>query len=640
VFPAGALGFEPLASLYNPLVIWPKVCGALGGIMATVETQPTMIDILDQKTDDSLRQGVQNVIDSYHHDWDVLAELCQNAVDAFREKAPPRGEIRLLFDRKTRTIRVSDTGVGMSREQVEKALAPNMTFKKGHPKLIGEKGLGLTFCAFRSDKIVIETSTGDGSIHKVVFEGGRSWVEGQQSERPMVLATTRIEASGSFTSVTAHDVSSDFTLEENRLRHLLLTKTALGSTYRLWPELIKKDSEIDISLSIVDLDGSEKTQKLFHSYWHPADHLSHKKTLQEVRELAKNNKMRDFKGWGLTDKRMVALSNGKPASFYTMMLSIPEYDKLAMDSGLLGRYKMRQREAERTGTEIPRADEPGDVEPGIYLSVRGMPTGISLPFPTGTTEAGYWNNFYFLVEAEWLSFDAGRKVVPGRTQEVIKRECKRIWDEMRAWKTRFIGNEGEDSVDQFAEAQKAHNRVDRVRSFPDLALGKVPFVKEPQTEQATIALFHEILGRGLLIGYQTFDISTASTYDAVVRYSVSGADVGAQALQMWQEKLNKKTAQSIEIFPLNVEYKFEALGILDDLADKAKYLEQIDLLVCWACDGEGFGKAGVAVYEVDRDAELFNGASKRLEFGASFSTQRTVYVIELRELVKRLESEG
>lgn len=322
------------------------------------------------------------------------------------------------------------------------------------------------------------------------------------------------------------------------------------------------------------------------------------------------------------------------------MLSVPEYDELAKQEGLLGRYKLRQKEAERTGAEVTRSEEPGDVEPGIYLSVRGMPTGIALPFPTGTTEAGYWNNFYFLVEAEWLTFDAGRKVVPGRTQEVIKRACKLIWDEMRTWKTRFIGHEGEDSVDQFAEVQKLRARIEKVQAFPNLGLGKIPFAKEPQTEQATIAVFHEILGRGLLKGYQTFDINTASTYDAVIRYSLSGSDVGSVALQIWREKLNKKSMQSIEYFPLNAEFKYEAADILEDFEDKTKYLEQIDLLVCWSCDGQQFESAGVAVHAVERDAELFNGASKRLEFGASFSTQRNVYVIELRELVKRLETEG
>lgn len=597
-------------------------------------------DLFELASEDAQRrQSIQNIVDSYHHDWDVLAELCQNAVDAIRAKATTKGTIDVRFDRKNRSIEVTDTGVGMSRDKASRALAPSVTYKKGVAKLIGEKGLGLTFCAFRTNRITIETSTGDGLVHTVVFEGGRDWIEEKKKDKPLVVVNTKEAASGSFTKVSAEDVAADFTLEEPRLHHLLLTKTALGSTYPLWTDLEKKNAQIEIKLTIVDNNNIEKALKLVHCYWHPADHLTHKKSLAEVRELAQNNKMRDFKGWGLTDKRTIAVS-GKSAHFYTLMLSVPEYDKLADQQNLLSRYKLRQKEAEKQGGEVLRPEEPGDVEPGIYLSVRGMPTGITLPFPTGTTEAGYWNNFYFLVEAEWLSFDAGRKVVPGRTQEVIKRACKTIWDEMRAWKANFIGHEGEDSVDQFAEAQKAQARLDKIKGYPNLALGKIPFAKEPQSEQATIAVFHEILGRGLLKGYQTWDINTASTYDAVAKYSLSGSDVGSQALQIWGQKLNKKTAQSIDYFPLNVEYKYEASGILDDFGDNTKYLEQIDLIVCWSCDDQRFEKVGVAVHLVEREAELFNGASKRLEFGASFSTQRNVFVIELRQLVKRLDKEG
>jgi hypothetical protein len=106
------------------------------------------------------------------------------------------------------------------------------------------------------------------------------------------------------------------------------------------------------------------------------------------------------------------------------------------------------------------------------------------------------------------------------------------------------------------------------------------------------------------------------------------------------ERNSTRRRSSIEFFPLNVEFKHEAADIIEDLEEKTKYLEQIDLLVCWTSDDQRFEKAGVAVYPVERDAELFNGASKRLEFGASFSTQRSVYVIELKQLIKRLETEG
>jgi anti-sigma regulatory factor (Ser/Thr protein kinase) len=326
------------------------------GVAMDATGDTTVIDIFDvDKTDEDKRQQIRNIIDSYHHDWDVLAELCQNAVDAIREKNSPKSEIQVRFDRRSKTIEVSDTGPGMSRHKAERALAPNITYKKGQPRLIGEKGLGLTFCAFRANKVTIETSTGDGFVHTVVFEGGRDWLDERKTERPKVVANSKKQAGGSYTKVSAHDVVADFTLEEPRLRHLLLTKTALGSTFPLWPELEKKNPNTEISLSIVETSGAEKTEKLVHCYWHPADHLLHKKSLSEVRELAQNNKMRDFKGWGLTDKRDVLLA-GKSAYFYTLMLSVPEYDKLAEQYSLLPRYKLRQREAERSGGELYRAD--------------------------------------------------------------------------------------------------------------------------------------------------------------------------------------------------------------------------------------------------------------------------------------------
>jgi anti-sigma regulatory factor (Ser/Thr protein kinase) len=156
----------------------------------TAET--TVIDIFDVgKTDEDKRQQIRNIIDSYHHDWDVLAELCQNAVDAIRGKNPTKGDIQVRFDRRSKSIEVSDTGLGMGREKAERALAPNITYKKGQPRLIGEKGLGLTFCAFRANRITIETSTGDGFVHTVVFEGGRDWLEERTTEGRRSLRTAR-----------------------------------------------------------------------------------------------------------------------------------------------------------------------------------------------------------------------------------------------------------------------------------------------------------------------------------------------------------------------------------------------------------------------------------------------------------------
>ena len=170
------------------------------------------IDIFELRSDLTQRQFIRNIVDSYHHDWDVLAELCQNAVDAIREKSSPEGQVNVRFDRKNRSIEVTDSGIGMDRDKASRALSPNVTFKRGQPKLIGEKGLGLTFCAFRTNRITIETSKGDGLVHSVKFEGGRDWLEERRTEKPMVVVTTREEVRESFTKVSADDVAADFGL--------------------------------------------------------------------------------------------------------------------------------------------------------------------------------------------------------------------------------------------------------------------------------------------------------------------------------------------------------------------------------------------------------------------------------------------
>ena len=203
---------------------------------------------------------------------------------------------------------------------------------------------------------------------------------------------------------------------------------------------------------MIEGDGTHRTQTLPHCYRHPADYLPHRKTLAEVRELAQNNKIRDFKGWGLTDKRRVDLA-GKPGYFYTLMLSVPEYDKLAEQQHLLGRYKLRQREAERTGGSVIRPDEPGDVEPGIYLSARGMPTGIVLPFPTGTTRLDIGITSIF-----WSKLNGSASMRVARSCRVARKKLSRgpakAFGMRCARGTRFAVHESENSVDQFAENDK------------------------------------------------------------------------------------------------------------------------------------------------------------------------------------------
>jgi hypothetical protein len=50
-----------------------------------------------------------------------------------------------VFNCKLRSVEVSDTGIGMSADDLKEVLAPGKSLKRGTANLRGEKGVGVSF---------------------------------------------------------------------------------------------------------------------------------------------------------------------------------------------------------------------------------------------------------------------------------------------------------------------------------------------------------------------------------------------------------------------------------------------------------------------------------------------------------------
>ena len=112
-----------------------------------------------------IRHQIKGILDSYSHEWDLLAELCQNAVDAIRirqDANSEKGHIKIQIDASKREIFIADNGVGIRREQLPLLLRPFATNKMGNPKQVGSKGVGIAFVIFSSSSFEITTNFGDG----------------------------------------------------------------------------------------------------------------------------------------------------------------------------------------------------------------------------------------------------------------------------------------------------------------------------------------------------------------------------------------------------------------------------------------------------------------------------------------------
>lgn len=95
-----------------------------------------------------IRQSIRDIDDSYNNNWDILAELCQNSVDAIRKSDIEEGIIKLEIDAHKKSIKIYDNGIGINPLKFADLLKPFSTDKRDDAETIGEKGVGLTFVMF------------------------------------------------------------------------------------------------------------------------------------------------------------------------------------------------------------------------------------------------------------------------------------------------------------------------------------------------------------------------------------------------------------------------------------------------------------------------------------------------------------
>src|SRR5262245_60138884 len=221
------------------------------------------------------RRMVLGVLESYNGNYDVLAEMIQNAVDAVEDAIlsdlPRPYEIPVHVDMQANRLSVRDSGVGMSREQAIRAFAPSVSFKDTEILLKkrgtkrpyrGYKGVGLTFLAYGTDAIRLHSKhndTGDFTTAKMQY--GRSWAMGERSESAFVVEDT--EASplencerGTFISVqlsrTTRPRRLNMIASEPQVWQVILqTRTAIGQIF-LDDE---SSSQITVRLTVTDTEG-------------------------------------------------------------------------------------------------------------------------------------------------------------------------------------------------------------------------------------------------------------------------------------------------------------------------------------------------------------------------------------------------
>ena len=564
----------------------------------------------------SLRKEINNIINSYSNSWDILSELTQNSVDAIKRynlhflNNSREHEIEIKISVPGRKISIRDTGIGIQASKVQEIVAPNGTDKEDENDSIGEKGVGLTYTIFSCNDFSIKTQNIES-----YFEGSISnasiWRIGATSNIPELLIKQEksIEPTeNTFTEIELSDIEKNpfdaddlFNQTPEVLIYILRTKTVIGYLKGIFGE---EQPNIKVTLKYIDLYNKEKDFPIPFRYLLPEDFCS--KNVIELNEF--KNKAATYddkqKSQKLAGKALV-----KKSTINRTNHSINYYCFFAPTRSLWNDIceKNNYFVTEQNQDKIPLATG------GIYIATKGMPTGIIIEPPT-TGFAGYWGNFFILLEDDCITFDLGRKTVPSRTKGLFKDIAKELFNEFLPFIKYVSSDPAVRNINATLQANEKQKIYENMKNcYANLGISCINYQKNPNgQEAAVVALFHELVGAGILKGYKSLSTGYKQTYDLWSNYHINTNEIGENIKAQFND------IETIDL-PCVIEFKFAAQSIIDDLTADIKFFTDMDLLVCWDFDEQVLSKNSVEVTPLAKEDVLFYGSNYLLKWPGSYN---------------------
>lgn len=598
------------------------------------------IQFLLEKSDARLRRDIRNLCVSYSHPWDVLAELCQNSVDAIRRHVrdfgsdPKDHSINITIDATDRSIRIYDTGIGFNPEEIPELLAPGGSDKDLDADLIGEKGVGLTYSIFTCNHYELETASAHGHA-QAVLESAMSWRRGTTTNMPtlrMRLDAEPVAPGDTYTSIILRDVEKRYDDEEDifsqslaALSFLIRTRTAVGSTAAVFAP--GTEMPVTVRLTRVDKSGTSTAIEVSPTYALPEGLIPESRILivddEFFRRLAP---MKEAQKRAYLKGNSLVYSGQKQVGgrwIHYHLLFVPERAQFAAIN-----KAAKLVEDENDDTSLYQYG------PEITLASKGMPTGILIEAPK-TGSSGYWHNIFMLFQDDSLEVDVGRKsIADGRTHRAYKQIAKDVFNELVGYFV-LVGGGIAPPVNPYVEQWEKKREFEQLKtSLPDLNVNGVNIVKHPGTQEANVvALFHELVAAGILSGYYTYTMGYKLTYDLWGQYRIA-------ATELPDSPLAQRMASSSGFVEADVviEFKYRAENVLADFEDNTKVFETIDLLVCWDFDPQKFKRQGLEIVPAKPEEILFKGVNYRilLPQQIGIAHQIELPVISLRQLLDAL----
>lgn len=562
-------------------------------------------------TINSIRKSIRGIDDSYNNFWDILAELLQNSVDAINKNNNQRGNINIVINAITKTIQVIDDGIGIKAEDIPVLLSPFSTNKENDMDTIGEKGVGLKFVIFQSDKFIMKTrSVNSEKGAQAIINNAKTWKN--STDKEMLMVNIKEDDNVPLgTDITVSGINNDelFDLSFDNLKFVIRTKTAIGNVLNIFDFV----DNINVHLKYTDLNGNTKEDDLPYKYWLPTESLPSKSKIDlddfsdwlSQDDRSDNEKRNKLKDKVIYKKGTIQHSDVREIKFW--LCYVPKRDiwkTISINDNLL--TENERNDEEKLATKNLKMHQYG-----IYTSVKGMPTGITINSPT-TGRAGYWGNMFILLEDNQLKFDIGRKSINSAVQTMYQKHLKEIFNKITNIVSKYVAGEPEMSPNP---TWVRDDIINEINELPPLRNDVVNFEKLPNEQEASVAaIFYELIGSKKINNIIPVISGYKNKYDLYAKYKNHF---------------------------IIIEFKSHLRYILRDFDDDVKLSNEIDYIVCWDVNDEDiteFYSRGLQVEKIENNP--LSSGNDYLECSTHYiniPTAKPVYVIDLKVYLSKLQ---
>jgi hypothetical protein len=279
---------------------------------------------------------------------------------------------------------------------------------------------------------------------------------------------------------------------------------------------------------------------------------------------------------------------------------------------------------------------------GVQIASDSMPQGDLSIIPL-TSTIGYQANSHVIVHFTDGNPDLGRKVFQPELKELANSLAVRAVNIMKGHLQHMRPDTGAKTITPDKELYEWKKAQEEYRDQNTITLeidGEVlAFISKPQQEQDVVALFHELIGFGVLKGFRIFATSQSDKYDSLF-YMEHDKE---EPIFFDKERNRLGITRSIPIpyqsEPKVLEYKYSFDSLMDDLDKELKFEKHIDLVVCWQADKkfkERFYFQSLLIGDEGSSREIY-GATHQA-FPISSQQQPSFEVIVLEDLLNWMQN--